>query len=94
MTKVSELRQRWMADKEFQQAYEEADSDYRVVETLIRARERAGLTQADVAKRLHTTQSAIARLESARSAPRITTLRRYARATGSVLVLDLKPMVA
>jgi hypothetical protein len=45
MTKISELKQRWMADEEFRQAYEEADQEYRLVENLIRARERAGLEE-------------------------------------------------
>lgn len=49
------------------------------------ARENAGLTQAELARRLDTTQSAVARLESPRSNPRIGTLERAIAATGREL---------
>jgi transcriptional regulator with XRE-family HTH domain len=51
---------------------------------VLKARVAAGLTQAEVAERVGTTQSAIARLESATSkhSPSIATLQRYARALG------------
>ena len=41
MTKISELKARWMADPEFRKGYEEADSEYSVIEALIRARNEA-----------------------------------------------------
>ena len=90
MSKISDLKNKWMEDSDFRQAYTEADSDYRVVEALIRARERAGLTQSQLAQRLHTTQSAIARLESGCGSPKLDTLRRYAEATGSKLVVEMQ----
>jgi transcriptional regulator with XRE-family HTH domain len=40
------------------------------------------LTQADVAKRMGTTQSAISDLESGRAEPAVDTLKRYAEAVG------------
>lgn len=55
------------------------------------ARRRAGLTQAELAQRLDTTQSAVARLESPRSNPRLLTLVRAMAATGQVLDVKLKP---
>lgn len=91
MTKLSELKRRWMANPELQTAYEEADVEYRVVEALIEARSRAQLSQTELAKRIGTTQSAIARLESGQISPTISTLKRYATATGSRLVIDMLP---
>jgi transcriptional regulator with XRE-family HTH domain len=59
--------------------------------TLIKdARENAGLTQAELARRLDTTQSAVARLESPRSNPRIGTLERAIAATGRELELSFR----
>lgn len=58
--------------------------------TLIkRARKAAGLTQAELAKRAGMNQPEIARLESARANPRLSTLKRVVAATGHVLRLDL-----
>lgn len=92
MTKLSDLKRRWIGDPEFRLAYEEADVEYRVVEALIEARSRARLSQTELAKRIGTTQSAIARLESGQISPTISTLKRYATATGSRLVIDMLPV--
>lgn len=55
------------------------------------ARRRAGLTQADLAKRLRVSQAAVAQLERADSNPRLATLDRALRAAGSELVLTTRP---
>lgn len=61
-----------------------------VVATLRARRRRHGLTQADVARALGTTQSAIARLEGGAVSPRLATLQSYARALGldGVTIVD------
>lgn len=89
MTKISDLKKRLMKDPEFQKEYEEADAEFALVEALLRARTKAKMSQADVAKRIGTTQSAIARLEGGKVSPSISTLRRYAEATGSKLQINL-----
>jgi transcriptional regulator with XRE-family HTH domain len=55
---------------------------------------RAGLTQAQLAQRMGTTQSAIARLETGKFAPSLETLEKLALATGSRLVLRLDEISA
>ncbi len=89
MTKLTELKKRFMEDPEFREEYARADEEYALVEALVRARTAAKLTQAAVARRLGTTQSAIARLEGGRVSPSFTTLRRYAEATGTRLTVGL-----
>lgn len=91
MTKIKELKARWMADPGFRKGYEEADAEYSVIEALVRARNEANLSQAELARRLGTTQSAVARLEAGGVSPSISTLRRYAAATGNRLRLQLVP---
>ena len=59
--------------------------EYEVARALIEARTRAGLTQAELAARMKTTQSAVARLESGRTPPSTRTLEKVARATGTRL---------
>ena len=57
------------------------------------AREATGLSQAELAERMGTTQSAVARLESAGANPRLDTLKRVVAATGYELTLGLdRPM--
>jgi transcriptional regulator with XRE-family HTH domain len=65
-------------------AYDELEEEFAYLDEVLKARVEAGLTQAEVAARVGTTQSAIARLESAESkhSPSIATLQRYARALG------------
>jgi predicted transcriptional regulator len=89
MTKIAELKKRWMDDPKFRTEYEKADEEFAVIEALVRARTEAKLSQAQVAKRIGTTQSAIARLEGGGISPSLSTLRRYAEATGKRLRVDL-----
>lgn len=55
------------------------------------ARRRAGLSQAELAERIGTTQSAIARMERGRSSPSAERLTRIVRACGLDLVPTLVP---
>ena len=89
MTKIADLKKQWMQDPNFAQAYTEVDEEYALIEELIRARLAASLSQAELAKRMGTTQSAVARLEGGGVSPSLATLRRYAAATGSRLNLQL-----
>ena len=64
-----------------------------LLDLLLKARQEAGLTQAQVAERMGTLPPAVARLERAlatgKHSPSLATLRKYARAVGKKLVLDL-----
>jgi transcriptional regulator with XRE-family HTH domain len=55
------------------------------------ARRTSGLTQAELAERLGTTQSAIARLEAEGANPRLSTLTRALDACGRDIVLESTP---
>lgn len=90
MTRISELKKRWMRDPKFRKEYEKADEEFAVIEALIRARTKAQLSQAELARRIGTTQSAIARLEGGGVSPSLSTLRRYAKATGTRLHVELR----
>ena len=72
-----------LVDPTVRKAYDELAPEYAIAHELIKARARAGLTQSNVAKRMGTTQSVIARLEGGRTLPSIKTLYRYAIATGT-----------
>ena len=91
MTKLKDLKARFMEDQEFREEYARIDEEYALIEALVRARTAAKLTQAELARRLGTTQSAVARLEGGRVSPSFATLRRYAEATGTRLTIGLLP---
>jgi transcriptional regulator with XRE-family HTH domain len=75
------------ADPAFAGAYEDAATRESLVRSLLCARHDAGLTQAAVASRMGTTQSAISELEAGVADARFSTLQRYARAAGCRLAV-------
>ena len=91
MTKLKDLKARLMEDPESREEYARVDEEYALIEVLVRARAAAKLTQAELARRLGTTQSAVARLEGGRVSPSLATLRHYAEATGTRLTVGLVP---
>ena len=93
MTRLKDLKKRLMEDPEFREEYARADDEFKLIEALVRARVAAKLTQTELAERLGTTQSAVARLEGGRVSPSLATLRRYAAATGTRLTVGLERAV-
>ena len=81
---LKQFRKRALARPDVKKAYDELDEEFAFLDEVLRARAETGLTQAEVAARVGTTQSAIARLESAepKHSPSIATLQRYAKALG------------
>ena len=90
MTDLATLKSRLLADPETRAEYDAQADEFAIAHELIAARARAGLTQAELAERMHTTQSTIARLESGRAQPSIRTLKRFADATGCIAVVRLE----
>ena len=78
-------------DPGYRAAYDALDEEFALVSALIRARTHAQLSQAEVASRMGTTESAVSRLESGRVKPSTRTLERYAKATGHKLHISLEP---
>lgn len=69
--------------------YDRLAPEFEISTELIRARLRAGLSQAELATRMGTSQSAIARLESGQTLPSTKTLLRFAQATKSKVEVRL-----
>ena len=83
------LRRRWMRDPKFRAEYERIGPDMELAFTLAESRRKAGLTQAQFASRMGTSQAAVARIECGRGAPKWSTIERYARAVRARPVLRL-----
>lgn len=90
MTDFEVLKARMLQDPAFKAEYDRLGPIYELVFELVEARHRAGLTQAQLAARMGTTQSAIARLENARHMPSLAMARRYAAAMGQRLDFQLQ----
>ena len=69
----------------FKQALEETRLEYEIARALIKARLEKGLTQAEIAKRMHTKQSVISRVENARTMPSLAFLKRLAEVLNASL---------
>lgn len=91
MTKFSDIKKRWLQNPEIRTEYDALEEEFALARELILARSRAGLSQAEVAQRMGTTQSTVARLEAGRAKPTLLTVERYAKATGSRAVVKLVP---
>jgi predicted transcriptional regulator len=83
------FKARLLADPDVKREYEALEAEFAIASELIRARLRAGLSQAELAERMGTSQSAIARLESGQTLPSTKTLLRFAEATQSKVELRL-----
>jgi ribosome-binding protein aMBF1 (putative translation factor) len=82
---VKRLIAKWRKDPAFQRAYAAQEEEFSLAEAMIAARGRAGLTQAQLARKMATTQAVIARWESGRIKPSTRTLEKLAAATGTRL---------
>jgi predicted transcriptional regulator len=84
------LKTELLADTDTRTEYEAMADEFSMARELIAARSRAGLTQGEVAQRMGTTQSVIARLEGGRCMPSIRSVQRYAQAVGARAVVHLE----
>jgi len=89
MKTLRTIKAELLADTDTRAEYDAMASEFSMTRELIAARGRAGLTQGEVAQRMGTTQSVIARLEGGRM-PSIRTVQRYAQAVGARAVVHLE----
>ena len=90
MTKrLQTIKRKMLVDRDVRTAYEALGYEFDLARELIAARVRAGLTQAEVAEGMGTTQSVVARLESGTQMPSVNTLLKFAKATRSRPIIKL-----
>jgi len=79
-----ELKSRALARGDVRAEFDKLEEEFAFLDEFLKARAAAGMSQAEIADRMGTTQSAVARLESGRGkhSPSLATLRKYARALG------------
>lgn len=86
-----ELKSRALKRADVKAEYDQLDEEFTFLDEFLKARAAAGITQEEIAKRIGTTQSAVARLESGegKHSPSLATLKKYAHALGCRLELRL-----
>lgn len=87
-TSLADLEKKWMKNPAFVKEYDALEDKF----AIISARAHAGLTQAQLARKMKTTQSVIARLEGGKAHPSTRTLFKLAVATGTKLKISFEPL--
>jgi DNA-binding XRE family transcriptional regulator len=90
MKTLNDLKAELLVDPATRAAYDALATEFETARELVAARARAGLTQQQVAERMGTTQSTIARMESGRRPPSLRTVQRYAQALGCRAVVRIE----
>ncbi|MGI4752394.1 MAG: helix-turn-helix domain-containing protein [Janthinobacterium lividum] len=91
MIKYETLRKKMLENPNVRKEYEASALEYEIAHALILARVEANMTQEEVAQKMNTTQSVIARLESGKRFPSLQTIYKYATAVGKAINLHLLP---
>jgi DNA-binding XRE family transcriptional regulator len=85
-----------LKNPKFRKEYEALEDEFALLDTFLKARRHAHMTQEEVAEAMHTSRSTVARIESSggskKHSPSLHTLRKYARAVGCKLKIDLVPI--
>ena len=87
---LQKFKQRALANPAVKAEYDVLESDFALIDQLLSMRTEAGLTQAQVAEKMHTQKSNISRLERGNANPSWSTLLKYAHACG--FELTIKPV--
>jgi ribosome-binding protein aMBF1 (putative translation factor) len=91
MTSLDDMAVEWFKDPKFVKAYNDLEEEFSLLGEIMRVRAKTGLTQAEIAERMQTTQAAVARLEGGKTLPSTRTLQRFAKATGHRLKITFEP---
>ncbi len=94
MTGFDDLKREFLKRADVHAEYDALSEEFSLALALIRARAEADMTQAQVAKKMKTSQSYVAKLESGQVSPSMRALQRYAAATGARLKISLEHVVA
>jgi len=84
------IERRKQRDEAFAEDFEEGYADFKIGILIRQAREKAGLTQEQLAQRIQTKKTAISRIENHAQDIRLSTLEKVAKALGMELHVVLK----
>lgn len=80
MQSFTEFKKKALKDPELKRLYDEMDLEFQLIRAIIRQRINKGVTQSELAKKVGTKQSAIARFEAGNSNPTLDFIQKLSRA--------------
>ena len=83
------IKERKKRDKDFGKGFDEGYEQFKIGVMLRQAREKAGLTQEELAHRLKTKKTSISRIENHAEDIRVSTLKKVAEALGKELTIAI-----
>ena len=89
MKSYTKIKEQLLKDKTTNKAYQELDGEFMLIKSIIEKRLAKGLTQAELAHKIGTKQSSIARLESGSYNPSLIFLGKIAKALDTKVVVSL-----
>lgn len=90
MSKLQKLKERALENPDVKKEYGALESEFELIDKLLSMRQAAGLTQEEVAFKIHTKKSNISRLECGKTNPGFNTLKKYADACGFEISIGFK----
>jgi ribosome-binding protein aMBF1 (putative translation factor) len=88
MRTFKEVAKEWEKDPEYKAEYDALEEKYMLVRAVIEARIKSGLSQKEIAEKMHTTQPFVARMEGGKQLPSVASLLKLAKATGLKLQIS------
>ena len=76
-------------DLEFAKSYDSGYEEFKIGVVLREARRKSGLTQEELARRIHTTKSAISRIENHAEDIKLSTIEKVAKALGKKILVEI-----
>ena len=90
-TTFEEYLEKSLKDPTFKKAWQESEAEYQIARQMIKSRIKNKLSQRSLAKKAHTTQAVISRLETMSANPSLALLQKIATALDKSLMLTIKP---
>ncbi len=89
MKSFTQFKKKMLKDKAVRKAYDDLGPEFALITAIIEKRLKKGLTQAELARKIGTKQSAIARLESGSYNPTVEMLEKVAKALNARLEISI-----
>ncbi len=93
MSEFQEFLKEQLQDPDFRAEYESLEPEFSIIQAMIDARKRAGLTQKELADRTGIAQGDISKLECGNANPSLRTLQRLAAGMGMKMKIEFQPVI-